>query len=54
MEYANVAVYDQQDSTLVSGGITDDKGEFEITGMSYGDYYLEANFIGFVKRSSGY
>ena len=50
MEYANVAVYDQQDSTLVSGGITDSEGEFEITGMSYGDYYLQANFIGFIKK----
>ena len=50
MEYANVAVYDKQDSTLVSGGITDEKGKFEITGMTYGEYYLEANFIGFVKK----
>ncbi len=50
MEYANVAVYDQQDSILISGGITDEQGEFEITGMTYGEYYLEANFIGFVKK----
>lgn len=49
MEYANVAVYDMQDSTLVSGGITDEKGTFEITGMTYGEYYLQANFIGFQK-----
>ncbi|HKI88151.1 MAG TPA: outer membrane beta-barrel family protein [Draconibacterium sp.] len=49
MEYANVAVYDKVDSTLVSGGITDKNGTFEITGMTYGEYYLEAKFIGFEK-----
>ena len=51
MEYANVAVYDKKDSTLVSGGITDKNGSFEITGMTYGEYYLEANFIGFEKTA---
>ncbi|MBN1985039.1 MAG: TonB-dependent receptor [Prolixibacteraceae bacterium] len=51
MEYANVAVYSTKDSSLITGGITDEKGEFEITGMSYGEYYMEANFIGFVKTN---
>ncbi len=51
MEYANIAVYNTQDSTLVTGGITDEKGQFEITGMKYGEYYLEANFIGFDKTN---
>ncbi len=49
MEYANIAIYNKVDSTLISGGITDPKGEFEIEGVSYGEYYLEANFIGFTK-----
>jgi outer membrane receptor protein involved in Fe transport len=49
MEYANVAIYNTSDSTLLTGGITNEKGEFEIRGMNYGDYYLEANFIGFNK-----
>ncbi len=49
MEYANVAIYSKNDSALVSGGITDDKGKFKITGVANGKYYLEANFIGFEK-----
>ena len=49
MEYANVAVYNAADSSLVTGGITDEKGEFEIKGINFGDYYLVANFIGFNK-----
>ncbi len=49
MEYANVAVYNSADSSLVTGGITNANGTFEITGLDYGKYYLEANFIGFDK-----
>ena len=50
MEYANVAVYDAKDSTLINGGITNKQGEFEIRGLDFGEYYLVANFIGFEKR----
>ena len=49
MEYANVAIYRSQDSSLVTGGITNQNGEFEIAGMGYGNFYIEANFIGFEK-----
>jgi outer membrane receptor protein involved in Fe transport len=47
MEFANIAVYKEADSTLVTGGITNEKGVFEITNLDYGNYYLVANFIGF-------
>jgi outer membrane receptor protein involved in Fe transport len=47
MEYANVAVYNQQDSKLVTGGITNESGNFEISGLPPGQYYVQANFIGF-------
>lgn len=50
MEFANIAVYSKDDSALISGGITNDKGYFEITGIKFGEYYLEANFIGFSKE----
>ncbi|HSO86458.1 MAG TPA: TonB-dependent receptor [Draconibacterium sp.] len=49
MEYANIAIYNKEDSTLVTGGITRNNGEFEIRGMPLGKYYLEAHFIGFEK-----
>lgn len=49
MEFANIAVYSKSDSALVSGGITNENGYFEITGIEFGEYFLEANFIGFSK-----
>ena len=49
MEFANIAVYNQKDSSLVTGGITNEEGQFEIGNINYGEYYLEANFIGFNK-----
>jgi len=49
MEYANVAIYNASDSTLVTGGITNAKGEFKISGLTNGNYYLVAHFIGFEK-----
>ncbi len=49
LEFANVAVYSESDSSLISGGITNEKGRFEITGTGYGAFYLEANFIGYEK-----
>ena len=49
MEYANIAAYNMTDSTLVTGGITNENGEFEIGPFNPGTYYLDANFIGFNK-----
>lgn len=51
IEYANIAIYNSVDSSLVTGGITNLKGEFEIRGISFGDYYMEAKFIGFEKSA---
>lgn len=51
MEYANVAIYSKKDSKLVSGGITNVAGAFEIDDLPFGMYYVEANFIGFEKKT---
>ncbi|MGQ8338100.1 TonB-dependent receptor domain-containing protein [Sunxiuqinia sp. A32] len=48
MEYANVSIF-AQDSSLISGSITNADGEFMIDHIDYGTYYIEANFIGFNK-----
>jgi outer membrane receptor protein involved in Fe transport len=47
MEYANVAVYLRKDSKLVTGAITNASGNFEIDELPVGEYYVQANFIGF-------
>lgn len=47
MEYANVVLYHQSDSSMVTGGITHNDGSFQFTELSYGEYYLVAHFLGF-------
>ena len=49
MEYANISIFNSKDSSLVTGGITNEKGEFLIDKIAIGSYYVEANFIGFNK-----
>lgn len=51
MEYANVAIYSKRDSSLISGGIADTQGAFQITDLPFGAYYVEAKFIGFQKTT---
>ncbi len=51
LEYATAAIYSQQDSTVVTGVITDNEGYFSIENIKKGDYYLEASFIGFQKET---
>jgi len=41
MEYANVSIYNPKDSSLVSGGITNEKGEFVIKQIDFGTYYQQ-------------
>lgn len=50
LEYANVIIYSQKDSSLVTGGITNVNGEFAIEEVPFGRFYLEANFIGYNKK----
>ncbi len=50
MEYVNIAVFSIKDSSLVNGGITNQKGEFIIDKLPYGKYYVVINFIGYQKQ----
>jgi len=52
LEFASVAVYKTQDSTLVEGSITDLKGMFLIENVTAGSYFLKVSFIGFQTLSS--
>ena len=51
IEYTNIALYKAQDSSLVTGTVSNVDGEFLLEDIPYGKYYLEANFIGYQKRS---
>ena len=46
LEYATITIFAQKDSALISGEITNEKGEFSFP-LPYGDYYGEINFLAF-------
>lgn len=52
VEYASIAIYSAKDSTLVTGTITDIDGNFKITGLNPGEYYIQVNFVGFEKKET--
>ncbi|MCF8371035.1 MAG: TonB-dependent receptor family protein [Bacteroidales bacterium] len=53
IEYTNLVLYSAIDSSLVTGTISDENGNFQIEKVPYGKYYLVANFIGYQKKMIG-
>ena len=47
VEYANIILYKMRDSSMVTGGITDSKGNFSIEKVPFGKYYVDFKFIGY-------
>jgi ferric enterobactin receptor len=47
MEFASVAIYQAQDSSLVTGVITDTTGNFRINKLKQGRYYIRTQFLGY-------
>jgi len=47
VEYASVALCRRTDTSLVTGAITSEKGEFRISGYTQGEYLLRCSFIGY-------
>jgi outer membrane cobalamin receptor len=45
--YATVAIYNKIDSSVVTGTISDDNGQFTLERVSLGDYYLKISFMGY-------
>ncbi len=50
IEFATVSILNQKDSTLVTGGLTDEKGSFDIA-VKPGTYFLRTQFMGFETRT---
>jgi len=48
--YANVSIYNQADSSLVKGAITNEKGEFGINDLHPNDYYVKVSYIGYQNK----
>ncbi len=47
LEYANIAILRKKDSSLVDGGITDEKGQFTIEKLPFGKFFVKVHFIGY-------
>jgi len=50
VEFATVSIFKERDSTLVTGGLTDIKGAFDIP-VKPGNYFLKAQFMGFETKT---
>ena len=46
IEFATISIFEESDSSLVTGGISDDKGNFKID-TKPGKYYLRIQFLGY-------
>lgn len=51
LEYVNIVLIREADSTMVGGGITDQRGYFHLSGVPGGAYQLQMSFIGFEPMS---
>lgn len=51
LEYATVALQSMRDSSIISGGITDADGKFELEIPSKGKFLLTINFIGYKTKA---
>ncbi len=51
MEYVNIRLYRQKDSTLVDGNITGKKGRFQLDNIAFGKYFLKIQFLGYRKET---
>lgn len=50
IEYATIGLYRVKDSSLVNGLVTSADGVFIFKDLPAGEYYIDANFIGYVSR----
>lgn len=47
VEFATVSLYNLSDSSLVTGVISDNAGNFAINGIAKGNYYLKVSYMGY-------
>ncbi|MCB0395715.1 MAG: TonB-dependent receptor [Flavobacteriales bacterium] len=47
IEFATVSLHQKSDSTLVTGTVTDSKGEYSLSKVTEGSYFLRVGFIGY-------
>ncbi len=50
IEYANIVMYRWRDSTVANGIVSDTKGNFEITKVMPGRYFMKVSYIGYATK----
>ncbi|MFN8254982.1 MAG: TonB-dependent receptor [Bacteroidales bacterium] len=50
VEYATITIHSLKDSSIVTGGITNNKGEFKFTELKLGAYYMVIKLLGFESK----
>ena len=53
IEYANIAIFQLSDSTLINGTISDAKGDFQLSEIPKGEYFITIDFLGYGKKYIG-
>ncbi|HPI38627.1 MAG TPA: TonB-dependent receptor [Ignavibacteriaceae bacterium] len=53
IEYANLVLFRVRDSVMVTGTITDPKGEFRLENVMQGKYYMKVSYIGYENKIIG-
>ena len=51
IEYASIALYNQNDSTLVTGAISNSEGIFTIENISFGNYFVRITCLGYREQN---
>ena len=49
--FASIALYESADSSLVTGSISSEDGQFVLEKVKPGNYYLQAQFMGYAPKS---
>ena len=52
LEYVSVTLHRAKDSVFVKGGLTDNKGVFEMENLKMGQYFIRISQVGFEKYGS--
>ena len=47
LEYATIVLYNQKNDSQITGVVSDKKGNFTITGINRGTYYIKTSFLGY-------
>ncbi len=51
VEYASVTIYNQHDSSQLTGIITDEQGFFKLTGIRPGLFFIKISFMGYTTKT---